>query len=140
MRIHLDTGDGRRLIRGYGPGGLRIEDRIYARSVILRPDGLVDDWRPGHFGELDAATLAELITGSPEIILLGTGATVRFPPPQWLAPFAKAQVGIECMDTGAACRTYNLLASEGRTVAAGLLLEDPPAPPSGPASRLTVIG
>ncbi len=128
MKIHLDTGDGRRLIRRYEPGRISIDDLVYERSVILTPDKVTPDWRPRHFGELDAASLAELGAGSPEIILLGTGGVLRFPPPAWLAPFALTQVGVECMDTAAACRTYNLLMSEGRRVVAGLLLADPPPP------------
>ena len=130
MKIHLDTGDGRRLIRGYDPGRLRIDDLVYEHSVILMPDEVVPDWRPRHFGELDAASLAELAAGAPEIILLGTGGVLRFPPPAWLAPFMQARIGVECMDTAAACRTYNLLMSEGRRVAAGLLLADPPPKPA----------
>ncbi len=128
MKIHLDAGNGRYMVRGYEPGRLHIDDQIYEHSLILMPERLSADWRPRHFGELDAPSLAELAQWHPEIVILGTGSALRFPPEAWLAPFLASQVGVECMDTGAACRTYNLLMSEGRSVVAGLLLADPPSP------------
>ncbi len=133
VKIHLDMGNGRRAIRGYEPGRLRIDDDLYECSLILMPEGIVPDWRPRHFGELDAENLALLAQYRPEIVLLGTGSLLRFPPPAWLAPFFTARIGVECMDTGAACRTYNLLVGEGRAVVAGLLLADPPSGAAGPA-------
>ncbi len=129
MKIHLDTGSGRQIVRDYAPGRVRIGEEIYEHSVILTSDGAVTHWTPQHFGELTEAALAPLVAIHPEVILIGTGTALRFPPPDWLAPSLAAHIGIECMDTGAACRTYNLLAGEGRTVVAALLLADPPSRP-----------
>lgn len=126
MKIYLDTGDGRQIVRAYRPGTAQIGDESYEHSLILTPERVIPDWRPRHFGELDPGLLLELAGLQPEVVLLGTGDRLRFPPTSWLAPFFDARVGIECMDTGAACRTYNLLLSEGRHVVAGLLLADPP--------------
>jgi uncharacterized protein len=127
MKIHLDASNGRCVVRGYEPGRLHIDNEVYEHSLILMPERVVANWRPRHFGELDVSSLAELAAWQPEVVVLGTGSTLRFPPAAWLAPFFASQVGVECMDTGAACRTYNLLMSEGRSVVAGLLLADPPS-------------
>ncbi|MHB1567093.1 MAG: Mth938-like domain-containing protein [Acidiferrobacter sp.] len=126
MKIHLDTGDGRHLIRGYRRGQVVIGATAYERSLIVLPDRLITDWPPVHFGELTETIFDEIAALGPEIVLLGTGTRLRFPPPRWLATLSQAGVGTECMDTGAACRTYNLLMNEGRHVAAALLLADPP--------------
>ena len=126
MKIHLDKDDGRHFIRAYEPGRVRIGEAIYEQSLILMPDRIIPDWRPQHFGELDEAAIQALAALKPEVVLLGTGSTLRFLPSAWLSPFMGARIGLECMDTGAACRTYNLLISEGRKVVAGLLLADPP--------------
>ena len=69
--------------------------------------------------------LAELAASGAELVLLGTGRQLKRAPPAWLAPFARQGVGLESMDTAAACRTYNILASEGRRVLAALILERP---------------
>lgn len=126
MKIHLDTGDGRHLIRGYRRGQVVIGATTYERSLIILPDRLITDWPPAHFGDLTETIFDEIAALDPEIVLLGTGTRLRFPPPRWLVTLSHAGVGTECMDTGAACRTYNLLMNEGRHVAAALLLADPP--------------
>lgn len=125
MKIYLDTGDGRQIVRAYRPGVVQIGDQSYERSLILTPERIIPNWRPRDFGELEPALLLELAALKPEVVLLGTGERLRFPPTSWLTPFFTARVGIECMDTGAACRTYNLLLGEGRHVVAGLLLAEP---------------
>ncbi|MHB8253317.1 MAG: Mth938-like domain-containing protein [Acidiferrobacter sp.] len=128
VKIHLDTGDGRHMVRAYEPGRLWVGDVPYERSLILMPDRIIPDWRPQHFGELDAQVLAALADLNPEVVLLGTGRTLHFPPSAWLSLLINSGIGVEYMDTGAACRTYNLLMSERRRVVAGLLLADPPIP------------
>jgi len=126
MKIYLDTGDGRQIVKGYRPGQVRVGDVSYEHSLVLSPDEIIPQWRPRHFAELSAEDLGELMRLDPEVVLLGTGQRLKFPPAAWLEPFLKARVGVECMDTGAACRTYNLLLGEGRKVVAALLLQDPP--------------
>ncbi len=126
MKIHLDTGDSRYRIRAYSPGEIRIGETFYRRSLILLPDQVLPDWEPADFSALTEDLLTALADLAPEVILLGTGGRLRFPPQVWLAGLQKRGIGTECMDTAAACRTYNLLMSEGRRVAAALLLADPP--------------
>ena len=85
----------------------------------------LEDFEPADIRDLERADLEALLDARPQVILIGTGATPILPPPSLLAAGAEDGIGIEWMRTGAACRTYNLLASEGRRVAAGLLLERP---------------
>ncbi len=126
MKIHLDTGDNRYRIQAYTPGEVVIADVGYRRSLVLLPDQVLPDWEPADFSALTEPLLAELARLAPEVVLLGTGSRLRFPPLRWLAALQANGIGTECMDTGAACRTYNLLMGEGRRVAAALLLADPP--------------
>ena len=113
------------LVRAHGPDWLQIDDQRFAGSVIVSsmPEHPARAWAPRSLDELVAEQLTELAASGAELVILGTGQRLRFPPPAWLAPFAARRVGLESMDTAAACRTYNILASEGRKVLAALLLE-----------------
>ncbi len=113
------------LVRAYTQEWLQIDDQRFAQSVIVSslPEHPPRPWAPGTLEELVAEHLAELANSGAELVLLGTGQRLRFPPAAWLAPFAQQRVGLESMDTAAACRTYNILASEGRKVLAALLLD-----------------
>lgn len=96
-------------------------EEILTRSFIIAPRHLIRDWPPQRFEELAEAHLQLLTSLSPEVVLLGTGARLRFPNSAWLAGFHQQRIGVEIMDTGAACRTYNVLMAEGRKVAAALI-------------------
>lgn len=122
MRIQLEAGGNANLIRQYTPGRIVVNQGIYTRSLIVQPGRIIADWPPQTFEELAAVHL-ELLAGlEAEVVLLGTGRRLRFPRAALLAPLAAAGVGWEVMDTGAACRTYNILMGEGRKVAAALLM------------------
>ena len=123
MKFNLEQPAGRLLVRAYGPDGIRIGDQTWSRSVVLTPDGAVHDWRPASFDELTAEDVAALASLEPEVLLFGSGARQRFPERSVLALLYTARIGFEIMDSGAACRTYNLLAAEGRRVAAALIVE-----------------
>lgn len=122
MQITLDTNHGPYLIRSYQPGELRINDEIFHRSVIITSEQLIDSWPPQNFAELTITHLQTLADLKPEVVILGTGTKLTFPKPELLDVFYKNKIGIEVMDTHAACRTYNVLTSEGRNVVAGLLI------------------
>ena len=122
MKFTLDRPGTLHVVRGYTPGRLRIGEQEYARSVIVSAATLIADWRPQHIGELTAADLEPALALCPEVLLLGSGARQVFPPHGLLARLHAARVGIEVMDTGAACRTYNVLVGEGRAVAAALII------------------
>ncbi len=113
------------LVRAYADDWLQIDDLRFTGSVILSslPDHPPRAWAPRSLQEMDAAQLGELALSGAELVIFGTGRRLRFPPAAWQAPFALQRVGLETMDTAAACRTYNILASEGRKVLAALLLE-----------------
>ena len=110
------------MISGYGPDYVAINGQRYARSLIVMPDRIIEEWGATSFSALAEAhflTLAEL---RPEILLLGTGATLRFPDLRLTQALSAARIGLEVMDTHAACRTYNILLAEGRRVVAAVLL------------------
>lgn len=98
----------------------RVNDRILTSSFIISPDKLIEDWSTARI--LTAADMAPLLALQPEVILLGTGSRQVFPSASVMAACLTAGIGIEVMDNPAAARTFNVLASEGRRVAAGFLL------------------
>lgn len=113
------------LVRAYSQQWLQIDELRFEQSVVVsslteRPTRA---WAPGRFSDLQPAHLEELANSGAELVILGTGQGHKRAPPAWQALFAARRVGLETMDTAAACRTYNILASEGRKVLALLLLE-----------------
>ena len=112
-------------ITGYGPGWISVGAEKISHSLILGSSGLRLDWACARFEDLTPAHFAQLAELDAELIIFGSGARGRFAPAQWLQPLMLRRIGIETMDTPAACRTYNILAGEGRNVIAALLLEQP---------------
>ncbi|MGB3068910.1 MAG: Mth938-like domain-containing protein [Ottowia sp.] len=112
-------------ISGYGPGWVAIGSERITHSLILHASGAQANWDCDSFENLSAAHFARLIqtTPVPELVIFGSGERLRFPRPQWLRPLIEAHIGVETMDTPAACRTYNILAGEGRRVVVALLQE-----------------
>lgn len=122
MHIQLETGGQSNLIRNYAPGRVDVNQETYTRSLIVLPGQVIPDWPPQVIGDLTTAHIETLAALAPEIVVLGTGQRQQFPRAEILAPLIKAGIGWEIMDSGAACRTYNILMSEGRNVAAALLM------------------
>ena len=122
MKLHLTRGEGRNLFTGYGDGYVQVNEQRYTRSVIVAPERPVENWDAASFEALTAAHFEALAALKPEIVLLGTGSTFRFPRPELTRSLAQAAIGFEVMDTRAACRTYNVLMAEGRQVLAAILL------------------
>lgn len=110
-------------ISGYGPGWIGIEAEKITTSLIITSQGLRMPWDCACFEDLTAAHFAQLAELDTELVIFGSGVRNRFPNPAWLQPLMVKRIGLETMDTQAACRTYNILAGEGRNVAAALLLE-----------------
>lgn len=115
------TGDANR-IRSYGAGSVTINETVHRRTTIVTRDRVIVEWPPGDSTALVAEHMDTLLELEPEIILIGTGSTQRFPAHAVLARVIRAGVGIEVMNTPAACRTYNVLTAEGRRVAAALFM------------------
>ena len=124
MKLTDETTPGKNFVRAYSASEIRVGETILRRSCVLRADRVVTDWRPQTFEELTLADLDAVLALDPEIIVLGTGSRQRFPAPELLASVYARGVGCEVMDTGAACRTYNVLVSEDRKVVAALLLQE----------------
>ena len=123
MKIELDnSADTRNKINAYSREQVTIANKIYNSSLLLSPDTVISDWPPQHFDELNTPHIEQILTLRPEIVLLGTGSSLIFPPEQLLQPLTERFIGIEIMDTGAACRSYNFLTGEGRHVVAALLM------------------
>lgn len=114
-------------ITGYGSGWVGVNGEKITQSVIVASTGERIDWHAQRFEDLGPAHFAELAKLGIEVALFGSGSRIRFPRPAWLKPLIDAGVGLETMDTAAACRTYNILAQEGRRVAVALLIEGPGA-------------
>lgn len=124
MKLQPDQSDVQ-TISGYGPGWVGVGLEKITHSVILTAGGGRALWPASRFEELGADHFAQLAQVEAEIVIFGSGSRIRFPKGAWLAPLVARRIGIETMDTAAACRTYNILAQEGRSVAVALLLEQP---------------
>lgn len=123
MKLHSSASPGLLAITAYDAGSVAVNGRRLTRSFLLTPQRLQEDWPPASLEQITPADLdAVAALGSP-IVLLGTGARQRFPAPGLLAPLLRRQVGVEVMDTHAACRTFNILMAEGRDVTAALIVE-----------------
>jgi uncharacterized protein len=95
----------------------------YTASLIITPEIVIRDWLPQHPRELAIDDFGTILALEPELILVGTGNALRFPDFVILKGVIRAGIGIDFMDSRAACRTYNILAAEGRQVAAGIIIE-----------------
>lgn len=124
MKISLQTGPGVNLVRSFVPGELRVGEQVIHTSCLLTADSLVTDWPPQTMKELKLEHLQGVISQQPEIVLLGTGTKQRFPERNILTTLLGKRIGVEVMDTAAACRTFNILVAEDRRVVAALLLRD----------------
>ena len=106
---------------GTGPGWVRVGTDEYRTSFVLVPDAIVSPWASA-FETLSEADFEPVRALAPELVLLGTGARQRFPHPRIYRALSDAGIGVEVMDSAAAARTYNIVAAEGRRVAAALIL------------------
>ena len=124
MKLQPDKSDVQ-TISAYGPGWVGVGTEKITHSVIISSRGERIEWPAGRFEDLAAAHFEQLAQVQAEVVIFGSGTRIRFPQAAWLQPLMARRIGIETMDTPAACRTYNILAQEGREVAVALLLEQP---------------
>lgn len=147
MQFSQDIDTSAYVIRGYGPGEVTINEplteesiiqwstqktvtetpslltrRTLTRSAVISPRQLIEDWPAASPNDINAEQLAPILAMKPEIVLFGTGSRLSWPPAATIAALHKHGIGVEVMDTAAACRTYNILMLEGRRVAAALLM------------------
>ncbi|HEY8508461.1 MAG TPA: Mth938-like domain-containing protein [Steroidobacteraceae bacterium] len=123
MKFTLDRPVGVNVVRAYSHQEIRIGEHIIHGSCIVMADALITDWEPATSADLAVPHLDRIFELKPELVVLGTGPLQRFPRSDVRAAFTSRQIGLETMDLGAACRTYNVLVSEGRRAAAALFLE-----------------
>lgn len=122
MKLHHSNQDGLNIIKAYTENSVTINEETFTRSVVVQAHHLEPAWQPQNIDELDSATIRELAKLDTEIILLGTGQKQHFPDRRLFVPLYDSNIGIEVMDTPAACRTYNILLEEGRAVTAALMI------------------
>ena len=123
MKFQPDSLEGVNTIARHDGTSVWVGNQSYSGSVVVPWSGPVRAWAPVAFDTLTQAHFDELLQLQPELVIFGSGAKLRFPPPALLSGLIARRVGLESMDSAAACRTYNVLVSEGRTVVAALLLE-----------------
>ena len=122
MKLHLMDATDINIVRSYQLDTVVINSNNYKASLIVTPKQIIPNWPPQVFDDFvpsDFASIAEL---EPELVILGTGKTLRFPDPSLIASLTNLNIGLEVMDTAAACRTYNIVVGENRNVAAALLI------------------
>jgi len=121
LKLHADPLTHLNTVTAYGAGFVEINRVRHDWPVVVAPDAPVSAWSAARFDALRAEDFATLLPLSPEVVLLGTGARQRFPHPRLMRPLTEARIGVEVMDTPAACRTYNILMAEGRRVVGAFL-------------------
>lgn len=128
MKITLEASQGNYSIHSYAAGQIcvsahpSVTKETLTQSCIILPDRILRDWPPQSFTDLRAEHFALLLELKPEIVVLGSGDRLHFPAPALTTKLFEQGIGVEVMDTGGACRTYNILINEGRRVAAALLM------------------
>lgn len=124
MKLHLNTDAGQLLFTGYGEDHVLINGHRHDASLLLTARGIeIAPWAGLGFDALTAAHFEWVAQRELDILLLGTGTRLRFPHPSLTRALMDARIGLEVMDIGALCRTYNILVTEGRSVGAAVLIE-----------------
>jgi uncharacterized protein len=121
MKLHSDQPNALNTVTAYGTDYIEVNRQKHQGAVVVMPQGEIEPWGPTDFGSLTVDHFSTLVARKPELIIFGTGAKQRFPHPKLLADLTAMRIGVEAMDTQAACRTYNILMAEGRLVLAALL-------------------
>jgi uncharacterized protein len=121
--MRADRIEGENAIARHGPDGVVVNGVTWTESVVVPWSGAVEPWGVDAFEALSAAHFERLAARRPELVVFGSGARLRFVRPELLRSLIEARIGCETMDVAAACRTYNVLLAEGRSVVAALLFE-----------------
>ena len=122
MKLHLTTAENNNLITAYSENYIEVNKKRYTQNLIVMPQQLIFDWEAKSFSELSEKHLSTVAEFNSEVVLLGTGNKHQFLHPKIYQALTIKGIPLECMTTAAACRTYNILMSEGRNVLAALIL------------------
>lgn len=123
MKFQPDTLPGANVITRHAPGEVWVGASRFGSSVLVPWQGEVQVWRPASVAELEPADFEALLASQPELVIFGSGPRQRFVSAALYRTLLERRIGFETMDTGAACRTYNVLVTEGRHVLAALIVE-----------------
>ncbi|WP_281718049.1 Mth938-like domain-containing protein [Pandoraea apista] len=123
MKLHQDPLQALNTVTGYGPGYVEVNKVRHEQSVIIAPEGEILAWPVSRFDALEPSHFENLRALDPEVVIFGSGARLRFAHPRLTSTLTSTRIGVDSMDTQAACRTYNILMSEGRRVVLAVLIE-----------------
>ena len=123
MKLHSSTTGQYQTVSGYFDGGVEINGQPFDYSLLVLPKSAPRAWPVSSFEELGVEHFEQLLAENPDVVILGTGERQRFVHPRLTAPLIGKQIGVECMDTNAACRTYNILMGEGRKALPAFTIE-----------------
>ncbi len=122
MKFSEDYATGTNVIRAFSDDTIEINNKPYQQSLVVCSYLLIENWDVSHIDEITPQHWQELLQHKPELIIIGTGKMISFPHPATYAVAINKGIGVEFMDSAAACRTYNVLVSENRQVLAGIIL------------------
>jgi len=122
LKLHLAQLGDTKLFTAHGADHVMVNGERYERSIAVLAEEVRNDWNAASFDELNEMHFAYFLDLKPDVLLLGTGASQRFPHPRLYRALTDAGIALECMDTPAACRTYNILVAEDRKVVAAILI------------------
>lgn len=123
MKLHSSSTEKYQTVTGYDRGGVEINAQRYDYSVLVMPEVPPRPWPVSRFEDLTAADFEAIAADKPDVVILGTGEKQRFVHPRLVTSLSSQRIGVESMDSHAACRTYNILMGEGRKVTLALIIE-----------------
>jgi uncharacterized protein len=123
MKLHPSDNQQYQTVTGYDDSGVEINAKRFNFSLIVMPEVAPRAWEVSSFDALTAGHFEQIGQDAPDVVILGTGERQRFIHPRLVASLAARRIGVECMDSHAACRTYNILMGEGRKVTLALIIE-----------------
>jgi len=123
LKLQPDTSATHKIFTAHGEGYVMVSGERFEHPIVVTPEQVLTDWQPHDFAALEQAHFEYFLRLQPEVLLLGTGSRQHFPHPGLYRQLIAARIGVEFMDTPAACRTYNILVAEDRKVVAAILLD-----------------
>jgi len=123
MKLHTSSTEKYQTVTGYDHAGVEINAQRFDYSVLVMPEVAPRPWSVSRFEDLTAAHFEQIAADKPDVVVLGTGERQRFVHPRLVASLSAMRIGVESMDSHAACRTYNILMGEGRKVVLAIIIE-----------------
>lgn len=122
MKLHADQPEAANVIHAVTRESVSINGKAFTTSVLVPSDAPLAPWAAASVADLTAAHFEQIVAYQPELVVFGSGPSMKFAHPSLMRSLMQARIGVETMDTMAACRTYNILVSEGRRVLAALII------------------